>query len=111
LDEPSVPVPVAAVSDERSWIVCALIGTLCLALVIASTIAHRAARSSPLSPLMRLNLDLGYDALHARGVHGGLLAVSPDGTRLAIMLRDADGKGKRQGKPCRSNFILLGIVL
>jgi len=43
-------------------------------------------------PLMRLNLDLGPDLAAAGLGTGSLLALSPDGTRLAVSVSGADGK-------------------
>ena len=57
----------------------------------------RAARPPELTSLIRLNVDLEDSTPLVRGgVSGGLggnmLALSPDGTRLALTLRGADGK-------------------
>ena len=42
---------------------------------------------------MSLNIDLEDNTPLARGnANGGMLALSPDGTRLALTLRGSDGK-------------------
>lgn len=55
---------------------------------------YRATRPAELKSLMRLNVDLEESTPPARaGASGGnMLALSPDGTRLALTLRGADGK-------------------
>ncbi|MSV35574.1 MAG: hypothetical protein EXQ47_08260 [Bryobacterales bacterium] len=57
---------------------------------------YRATRPAELKPLMRLNVDLEDSTPLARviiGATGGnMLALSPDGARLALTLRGADGK-------------------
>jgi Tol biopolymer transport system component/predicted Ser/Thr protein kinase len=49
-----------------------------------------ATRPAPLRPLVRLNAEISADTPLAGA--GGVVALSPDGTRLALILRDADGK-------------------
>ncbi len=49
--------------------------------------------SAPLRPLMSLSLDLADETPLVSGKpRGGMLALSPDGSRLALTLRGADGK-------------------
>jgi len=69
-----------------------LAGVLALALIVAGVLLDNATRPAPLRPLMSLNIDLDDNTPLATGSRGGLLALSPDGTRLALTLRDADGK-------------------
>jgi len=66
-----------------------------LAVVFAVTAAvgwWRASRSAPLHPLMRFNVEMGTDPKLERTDSGGFLALSPDGTVLAVVVRGADGK-------------------
>jgi len=52
-----------------------------------------ATRPAPLRPLVSLNLDLADETpLVSVGGGGGKLALSPDGARLVLTLRGADGK-------------------
>ncbi|HEY2018628.1 MAG TPA: protein kinase [Bryobacteraceae bacterium] len=94
IDEPAeMPVPsMAPAAARRSWLpwaVCS--GVLAVALAGVGTVAWNATR--PLSkPLVRLSLDIGPDAVLERTANGGMFALSPDGTRLALTLRGADGK-------------------
>ena len=72
-------------------------GALALALVAAGAGWYNATRPAPLRPLMRLNAEIAPDAPLARvaigtGTGGSMLALSPDGARLALTLRGADGK-------------------
>ncbi len=53
-----------------------------------------ASRPAQLRPLMRLSTDVGADKPLARVRNGNMLALSPDGTRLAFSFRDADGKNQ-----------------
>ncbi len=52
----------------------------------------RASRPAPLNSLMRLRLELGPDIKAERPAGGGFLALSPDGTLLAVIVRGADGE-------------------
>ena len=66
-----------------------------LATIIAVTAGigwWRASRHEPLHPLIRLRVELGPDLKPERPENGSFLALSPDGTLLALILRDADGK-------------------
>jgi Tol biopolymer transport system component/predicted Ser/Thr protein kinase len=72
------------------WAVAATLAVM-LAIVAAAG-WWRASRSTPLQPLIRLRAELGPDIkLESTGV-GNILALSPDGTLLAAIIRDADGK-------------------
>jgi Tol biopolymer transport system component/predicted Ser/Thr protein kinase len=89
-DEASV-VTVPAPQPGRNWLPWTSAGVLAAAFVYIATIAWQATR--PVSrPLMRLDVELGPDAVLTRSTSGGMLAISPDGTRLALTLRGADGK-------------------
>src|ERR1019366_4890881 len=87
-----IPLPPPAPKPPIAWI--ALSGVLAVALIAAGVIAWRATRPAPLRPLMRLNVEVGPDAALARVRQNGLLALSPDGTRLAVTYRGADGKSR-----------------
>jgi len=50
------------------------------------------ARPAPLRPLMRLRVELGQGMPVWGGNTGEMLALSPDGTRLAVVYAAADGK-------------------
>ena len=76
------------------WMAAAV---LAFALAGVSLIAYRATRPAELKPLIRLNVEIAPDTPLARGDvlngnGGNMLALSPDGTRLALTLRGADGK-------------------
>ncbi len=73
------------------------VAVLALALMISGMGWYRAARPAPLRPLMRLNVEIAPGTSLARGnaingIGGNMLALSPDGTRLALSLRGTDGK-------------------
>jgi len=72
-------------------------GVLAVVAASSSWITWRATRPPELKPLMRLNVEIAPDTPLARGiavngVGGNMLALSPDGTRLAVTLRGADGQ-------------------
>jgi Tol biopolymer transport system component len=80
------------VAERRSraklpWIVAAALGVL---LILSQGVWWRATRPE-LKPLMRLNLDMGPDAM-LDGIGGPHAIISPDGTRLVYRIRGADGK-------------------
>jgi serine/threonine protein kinase/roadblock/LC7 domain-containing protein len=52
----------------------------------------RASHSDPPRPLMHLDVELGPEATLARITDGPLLALSPDGTTLALIVRDPAGE-------------------
>jgi serine/threonine-protein kinase len=87
--------PVTALSASRPgrlpW---ALAGALALALIVASVLLYNATRPASLRPLIRLNAEIAPDTPLARGgsVGANMLALSPDGARLALTLQGADGK-------------------
>ena len=83
---PSASVPARA--RVWPWAVAAL------AVVIAITAAlgwWRAGHSQPLHPLMRVNVELGPDVKMGAIQDGALIALSPDGTLLALIVRGEDG--------------------
>ncbi|MFN7926302.1 MAG: protein kinase [Bryobacteraceae bacterium] len=91
--------PAAVLQQEKAtrwpWIVAA--GST-VALVLVSAGWYRSAsRTEPLRPLVRLNVEAAPDTPLARadvitGAGGSMLALSPDGTRLAVTMRSLDGK-------------------
>jgi Tol biopolymer transport system component/predicted Ser/Thr protein kinase len=77
------PVPRAPLG----WIAA---GVLLLALGIVTFFYFRPA---PLRPLIHVNAEIAADTpLATGGAGGGMLALSPDGARLALTMRGADGK-------------------
>jgi serine/threonine-protein kinase len=91
LDEPDAPVTAApAISDTpRVWLPWTL---FTLSLLAGGFGWWRATRPVPLRPLLRLSAEIGPDMFLARALSGGALALSPDGTQLAITLRGSDGR-------------------
>jgi hypothetical protein len=88
LDEPfEAP---AATPRRPSWLPWAIAGVLAAGLAVVA-IAWR-PRQPAQKPLMRLNVELGADGALARVSGGNTLALSPDGTRLAVTFRGTDGK-------------------
>jgi serine/threonine-protein kinase len=77
---------------QRVWPWMALAGALTLLLAVAAISWWRAAQPATLRPLIRLSAELGTDMSLGRAGDGGMLALSPDGARLAVTLRGADGK-------------------
>ena len=62
------------------------------AFLVALAILLRPERLAPPKPLVRLRVDVGAEGSLARSRAGNMLALSPDGTRLAVTFRGADGK-------------------
>jgi eukaryotic-like serine/threonine-protein kinase len=77
----------------------AVAGVTTLALFIAGVLLYRATRPAPLRPLIRLNVEIAPDTPLARvttasGIDGHMFALSPDGARMVLTLRGADGKAR-----------------
>jgi len=87
----AAPAPVvvapAAKSSWWPWAVAAL------ALIAAGAGWYSATRPAPLRALIRLHAEIAADTPLARSSNSGnMMAISPDGTRLALTLRAADGR-------------------
>jgi serine/threonine-protein kinase len=82
---------VTALSQQRPWILRLIASLLAIALLAAGVGWYRASRPAPLSSLIRVNLDLPANTPFLRGF-GGNFALSPDGSRLAVVLRNESGK-------------------
>jgi len=81
----------------RAWLGWAIAGVATLAFLVSTVLLHNATRPAPLRPLIRLNDEIPPATPLARvdagtGIGGNVLALSPDGSRLVISLRGADGK-------------------
>jgi len=81
----------------RRWLWPVVAGALTLALIVSGIILYNATRPAPLRPLIRANIVVDDSTPLAGASLGGaspgnMLAVSPDGARLALTLRGADGK-------------------
>jgi serine/threonine-protein kinase len=63
-----------------------------------------ATRPVPLRPLVRLNAEIAAETPLAMG-GGGVLALSPDGARLALTLRGADGKVRLHTRLLQQNQV------
>ena len=71
------------------WLPWALAAVLAM---VASVGWWRVARPVAERLVIRLNVEIPPDTPLLRANNGGMLAYSPDGTRLALTLRSADGK-------------------
>ena len=71
-----------------AWLAAGAIGILLFA---GGLVWWSAARSSPARSMMRLTAELGPENALAKGGFQGVLAISPDGRRLAFTARGADG--------------------
>ncbi|HTS29271.1 MAG TPA: winged helix-turn-helix domain-containing protein [Bryobacteraceae bacterium] len=96
IEEPSlIDVPPSADQTtprqvRRWWPYAAILG---LGLIASAGWWRVVARPRPAAkPLVRLSLDLGPDLAAAGLGTGSLLALSPDGSRLAVSVGGADGK-------------------
>jgi serine/threonine-protein kinase len=84
-----VPRGLEARPTRLPWVVA---GALAAALAGAGVLLYSATRPAPLRPLIRLNAEIASGTPLARAGSGNMLALSPDGSRLALTLRGADGK-------------------
>jgi hypothetical protein len=80
--------------------------TACLAIIVAGAVWWRGVRPGPLRPLVRLEVEIPTDTPLAVNNEGGLLALSPDGLRLAITLVAADGKVRLHRRLMRESQFL-----
>ena len=83
--------------SRAGWWPWAVAGVSTLAFIVTAVGWYDATRPAPPRPVMRLNLEIAPDTPLARvdagtGFGGNMLALSPDGARLALTLRGADGK-------------------
>jgi serine/threonine-protein kinase len=82
--------------ERRPWVWIAVAATLAIAFAVTSVLLYRLyrdTRSPPPHPIVRLSAEVGPDITMER-FGGSLLAVSPDGTRLAVVVRGADAKNR-----------------
>src|SRR5262249_31362994 len=87
---PAVPAP----TEKRrlGWLPWGIAALATMA-AAAAVITWLTARPEP-KPMMRLTADIGIDGSLARFQLGSLLALSADGTRMAVTYRGADGKAR-----------------
>ena len=90
IDAPEEEVrPLPAAARLWPWAAAALAMTFA---VIAAAGWWHASRPAALNPLMRLRLEMGPDIKLERPHGGSFLALSPDGTLLAVIVSGADGQ-------------------
>ena len=87
--------PVRTGGAKAGWWPWAVAGAFAFAFVVAGVLLYNATRPEAPRPLMHLNVAIPPDKTLARGNSaaggGNMLALSPDGARLAVALRGADG--------------------
>jgi len=81
-------------ASGRAWLGWAVAG---VATLVAGIGWYNASRPAPLRPMIRLSDEIPAATPLARvdagtGIGGNILALSPDGSRLVVSLRGADGK-------------------
>ncbi len=90
MDETAVaPAPSRSRLSWMGWVAAGVLA------VVSGILFYNATRPAPSRPLMRLNIDVGDSTPLARAggnTPGNMLALSPDGSRLALTLRGTDGK-------------------
>ena len=99
----------AAASKAARWPWIAA-GVSTLAFIVTGVSLYNAMRPAPPRPLIRLNVEIAPDTPLARvefGVStgGNMLAISPDGSRLALTLRGADGKARLHTRLLNQNQV------
>jgi len=77
------------VNSRNHRMLLAAAGLLFVALVVSGVLLLRRENQSPVLPLMRMNVDLGPDALAGTNT---TVVISRDGRRLVFPVRGADGK-------------------
>ncbi|HYM13823.1 MAG TPA: protein kinase [Bryobacterales bacterium] len=85
----AMPEPVARPASRAPWIVAA---AACLVALIASLAPLRQSSTPAQQPLIRLNVDLGPEASLAAGRGMHVIAISPDGMRIAFACKAQDGE-------------------
>jgi serine/threonine protein kinase len=81
----------AALHDRRSYRTSTAVAAV--AVLVAAVGWWLATRPAPLRPLIHVDAEIAADTPLARGgAGGGMLALSPDGSRLALTLRGTGGK-------------------
>ena len=83
-----VEAPLALPRLTRPWPWIAAVGALVIALIAVSIFAYQTTRPTQ-HPLIRLNVDLGPDAIAGANT---TLAISPDGARIVFPSRGPDGR-------------------
>jgi WD40 repeat protein/predicted Ser/Thr protein kinase len=78
-------------ASRAGWMVAAV---ATLALAVVSGIAWRAMHATPSGPLMRFSAEVGSEAALSRVNNNGLMALSPDGTLLAVVFQGSDGESR-----------------
>jgi serine/threonine-protein kinase len=101
IDEGPGESPAAGSKARPTWPWVAVAGA---AVLVAALGWWYATRPAPLRPLVRLNAEIAADTPLAR-VNGGVLALSPDGARLALILRGADGKVRLHTRLLQQNQV------
>jgi serine/threonine protein kinase len=84
---PATPAPAVVKRSRLPW-------TIAAAAVLASGSwnAWRVMRPPEPRPLIRMNVEITPDLPVANNASGSFIAISPDGLRLAVALRGADGE-------------------
>ncbi len=98
---------------KRSILPWALAAASTLALIVAGAGWYLSSRPAPLRPLIALNAEISPDTPMGRtGTNSTLLAISPDGSRLALVLRGPDGQNHLYTRRIHQNQVarLLGTV-
>jgi Tol biopolymer transport system component len=85
---PAMPAPVPPARAGFNRLLLAVAAALAVVAAVALWAPWRATRPVD-RPLMRFSADLGPEAVEGRGVTA---AISPDGTRLAFVVRGPEGK-------------------
>jgi len=100
LSEPVVEAPTpAAARPNRGGAPNWVAAVFALTALVAGVIAWRASRPAGLHTLIQVSADMSPDGQTASGVSGannspGVLALSPDGTRIVVALRGSDGTAR-----------------
>jgi serine/threonine-protein kinase len=90
LDEDVATVPVVSPPPTRRTFIPWAMAAVALVTAAAGLAWWRGTRPAPLRPLIRM--DLETPSMPAVG--GGMLAISRDGTRIALVVRDKDGSSR-----------------
>ena len=91
--------PVSARRVVAPWAITAILT------IVAAVLVWRATRPAPLRAFIRLSAEIAPDLSMSRGSTGAFMALSPDGSRIALAMGGSDGKTRLCTRLLRQNQV------